>query len=388
MLIPAADGDHLKNEDFLAAYGTLQLDPSSAPVTTKTVMWIASCSKLVTAVAVLQCVERGLFSLDSSENVDRLLPEWKEPEILTGFLDGQPQLQRAKEKITLRQLLTHTSGLAYDIDPTLMQWRKTKGQESLALRAPILECFITPLLFEPGTGYTYGPGLELAGLMVARANKCTLEEYMRKNIFDTLGMHDTTFRPLEQIKELSGRVMPMTCRPTADEALADGDAPGFPFKMAPLDPIDEFGGAGLFSTAEDYLKILKTILRNEKQVLSMESVDMLFAPSITPSSKDALRDVLAVPFFASIAIPGHVPGTGEWSHSVGGLIGQFDNDRGLKSSWIQWGGMPNLKWWIDREGGSCGIFATQLSPTGEPKHESVMEVFQKEMVKRFSKSDT
>jgi CubicO group peptidase (beta-lactamase class C family) len=142
-------------------------------------MWLASCSKLVTTIAALQCVERGLFTLDDPADVDRLLPEWKDSEVLTGFNeDGQPVLQPAKEKITLKQLLTHTSGVAYDVmHPLLMQWRQSQGQELLAIKTPITVGFKHPLVFEPGTGWMYGAGLGLAGLMVARANTTTFSTY-------------------------------------------------------------------------------------------------------------------------------------------------------------------------------------------------------------------
>jgi CubicO group peptidase (beta-lactamase class C family) len=117
-------------------------------------MWIASCSKLVTTIAALQCVERGLFTLDDPTAVDRLLPEWKDPEILTGFTeDGKPILQPAKEKITLRKLLTHTSGVAYDMmHPMLIQWRQSRGEKPLAVRTPVTEGYKHPLVFEPGFG--------------------------------------------------------------------------------------------------------------------------------------------------------------------------------------------------------------------------------------------
>ena len=118
-----------------------QLDPASPPVSTNTVMWLASCSKLVTTIAALQCVGRGLFDLHSPADVERLLPEWSNLQILTGFEDGRPQLQTAKEKITLARFLTHTSGLTYDFYPPLSEWRLSRGEAPLTMRAPITEAF-------------------------------------------------------------------------------------------------------------------------------------------------------------------------------------------------------------------------------------------------------
>src|SRR5436190_10825399 len=93
-------------------------------MTVDTTMWIASCTKLMTVIAVLQCVEKKLLELD--EPVWRFLPELADPDILYGFVEetGEPQFRKAKNKITMRHLLTHSSGLGYDtLTPALIKWR-------------------------------------------------------------------------------------------------------------------------------------------------------------------------------------------------------------------------------------------------------------------------
>lgn len=88
-------------------------------------MWIASCTKLMTAISVLQCVEKGLLHLD--DDISTILPEFKDPEILLGFeeVTGKPILERTKGKITLRMLLTHQSGMGYTfMQPKLEQFAK------------------------------------------------------------------------------------------------------------------------------------------------------------------------------------------------------------------------------------------------------------------------
>jgi len=94
-----------------------------------TTFWIASCTKLLTTVAALQCVEKGLLSLDT--DVSDILHEWKTSEILTGFDEsGEPQLSKATNTITLRQLLTHSSGMGYDfLSPELAKWRRWRGEK-------------------------------------------------------------------------------------------------------------------------------------------------------------------------------------------------------------------------------------------------------------------
>lgn len=107
----------------------MSLDPASElstkPLTPDTTMWIASCTKLMTAIGSMQCVERGLLNLD--EDVSSILPEWKNPQILVGFEDdsGKPILKDAKNKLTLRMLLTHQTGLGYGFaQPELMRYCK------------------------------------------------------------------------------------------------------------------------------------------------------------------------------------------------------------------------------------------------------------------------
>lgn len=98
-------------------------------MTADTTFWVASCTKLLTTISALQCVEAGQLDLD--EDVSTILPEWKQPEILNGFDDaGEPQLSKATKPITLRQLLTHSSGMGYDfLSPSLRRWREWRGQE-------------------------------------------------------------------------------------------------------------------------------------------------------------------------------------------------------------------------------------------------------------------
>ncbi|RII11459.1 hypothetical protein CUC08_Gglean005456 [Alternaria sp. MG1] len=374
-------------EDFLAAYGTLQLDPTSPPVSRETTVWLASCTKLVTTVAALQCVERGLFSLDEPADVDRLLPEWKKPMILTGWADNEPVLQPAKESITLRRLLTHTSGIGYDfLSPDLMRWRQGRKEGILSMQSPITQCFTTPLLFEPGSGFAYGGGLDLVGLMVARANNCTLEAYMRRNILDILGMDKTSF--YVRHNDIKQKLMPMTTRPAPDADLVSGEASGNPL-VQPLNPQDEYGGAGLFSNTEDYLRLLKSLLRNDGKLLEAESIELMFTPCISSTAQDSLDQTLSVPHIAAIMIPGDAPmgtpGARKWSHALGGLVAlEDDADGGLKAGMLRWGGAPNLKWWIDREGGTCGIFVTQLSPAGELRHAHLGKMFEREVVAMYA----
>jgi len=110
---------------YLKAEGFTSVEPAAArPILPDSTFWIASFTKLLTTVAALQCVEKGLLSLDG--DVSGILPEWKSPDILTGFdAEGEPMLKKATKKITLRLLLTHSSGMSYVMmSPELRTWQE------------------------------------------------------------------------------------------------------------------------------------------------------------------------------------------------------------------------------------------------------------------------
>jgi CubicO group peptidase (beta-lactamase class C family) len=134
------------------SFGNLSIaDANSAPISADSPMWIASCTKLLTTIAALQCVERGLLALDA--DVSPILPELRDPDILTGFdARGQLMYVKAYNKIMLRQLLTYSSGLVYDMfNPTIQQWRASQGQP-IEPGVTIRERYLGALPYEPGTG--------------------------------------------------------------------------------------------------------------------------------------------------------------------------------------------------------------------------------------------
>lgn len=117
---------HIGKILHLDAKGYTSVVPEEAkPITPDTTFWIASCTKLLTTIAALQCVERGQLELDA--DISTILPEWTDPSILSGFDEstGAPRLSNATKKITLRHLLTHSSGMGYDfLSVLLKRWRE------------------------------------------------------------------------------------------------------------------------------------------------------------------------------------------------------------------------------------------------------------------------
>ncbi|KAL6241089.1 hypothetical protein RBB50_011992 [Rhinocladiella similis] len=322
-----------------------------------TVLWMASVTKLMTSVAAMQCVERGLISLD--ENLEPLLPEWKHAVLLSGFeKDGSPILEPLKKRPTLRQLLSHSAGMGYDIkNPLLMRYHKGKPK---AFCGRFSEAFAkTPFVYEPGEAWQYSGSLDWVGTLVERVNGgISLGQFMNDNIWQPLKMESTTFH-LETRPELEARCAKLTIRDPAAKTLTSraNDMIARPSK-------DANGGAGAFSTVADIIKLLSALLNSGQGILAPSTVAEMFTSQLTNSNH--IRDNLADPNF-SMGMTTNLPENTPVSFGIGGMIVQEAINSGRQANSMQWGGLPNISWWIDPKGGVCGIYASQMiPPTDEP----------------------
>ena len=175
---------------YEGAFGTRDLAKGPA-MTLDTIFRLASMTKAVTSVAAMQLVEQGRLQLD--QPVGNILPELSAPQVLQGFDDaGAPRLRPAKRPITLRHLLTHTAGFAYDVwDPELARYIKASGTPPGSTGK--LASLRLPLVFDPGERWEYGINLDWAGRTVEAVSGLPLEVYFRQHIFAPLGMADTDY---------------------------------------------------------------------------------------------------------------------------------------------------------------------------------------------------
>ena len=155
------------------------------------VIWIASMTKAITGAAAMQMVERGKFGLDTP--AADIVPEIARKEVLVSVgADGTVKTRPATKPITLRHLLTHTSGMGYDTwDGDILPLRPGQGAAKTRLDERMLS---TPLLAEPGERWAYSISIDWAGLMVEAASGMKLDRYMKENLFDPLGMADSGFK--------------------------------------------------------------------------------------------------------------------------------------------------------------------------------------------------
>ena len=225
---------------YSGAFGTR--DSSGVPVRVDSVFRIASMTKAITTVAALQLVERGKVDLD--EPLGRRLPKLAHLDVLEGFdAAGRPSLRPAKTAVTLRHLLTHTSGMCYATWDGKMR-RFTQAKVASAPAEP------GPLMFEPGTRWQYGEGVDWAGRLVETISGATLEDYFQQQILRPLGMVDTSYilpaAKFDRLVNLYHR--------EANGVLQEDE------RKFPRPPTSFNGGGGLYSSAPDYIRFTQMIL--------------------------------------------------------------------------------------------------------------------------------
>ncbi len=325
------------------------------PMTPDTVVWIASMTKAVTSAGAMQLVEQGKLDLDAP--AAKVVPEIGAAQVLEGFdASGQPRTRAPRRPITLRHLLTHTAGFGYDIWSTdLGKYQETKGIPG------IISCenaaLTTPLLFDPGDKWYYGINIDWAGKMVEAVSGEKLGPYLQKNLFAPLGMTSTAFKITPSMRSRLAKI----------HQRGDNDAlePQMELEI-PQEPQFEMGGGGLYSTAQDYLQLVRMILNRGKasggQVLKPETVDLMSRNNMG-DSRVTLLTTAAPPLSNDAEF---FPGVSKsW-----GLSFQINEEKaptGRPAGGLMWAGLANSYYWIDPKSGIGGVYLTQILPFADKK---------------------
>ena len=318
-------------------------------VTPDTVFWLASMTKALGAVAVLQLVERGQLDLDAE--VASIVPEFGELQVLEGFDGDEPRLRPANGAATVRQLLSHTSGAGYEfLVADIARWYEVAGVNGpLACSHDFLRA---PLVADPGTEWNYGTGLDWAGVVLEAVTGTTLESYLVEHVLSPLRMGETTFRLTDDQR---ARLMPIHHR-TPDGGLAvDAEL------ELPHDPALDCAGHGAYSTVGDYGRFLRMLLRGGEldghRILEEETVELAISPQLgaielpkeMPSADhDLCNDVVALPFRQSFGL------------SFNLMLEDIPGMR--RAGTASWSGLANCYYWIDRATGIAGLFMTSVLP--------------------------
>ncbi len=344
-----ADGDlYLGGSGERVAGGGVEMTPD-------TVGWIASMTKAITGAAAMQLVEQGRLDLDAPAS--EVVPALGDAAVLEGFDDdGSPRTRPARRAITLRHLLTHTSGFVYDI------WNESMVRYQEATDTPgIIECkdacLTTPLTFDPGERWDYGIGIDWAGKMVEAVSGQTLGAYLHDHLLGPLGMDDTAFRITEAMR---ARLAKIHMR-GEDGSLA----PQMELEI-PQEPEFEMGGGGLYGTVGDYLRFIRMILNrgraNGERLLAPETVDMMSRNQMGECRVCELKT--AIPPFSNDAefFPGS-PKT--WGLTF--MINEEEAPTGRSAGSLGWAGLANSFFWIDPVRGIGGAYLTQVLPFVDAK---------------------
>jgi methyl acetate hydrolase len=333
-------------------FGSRRLQDGPA-MTRDTVFRIASMVKLITSVAALQLVEDNKLALDAP--VPDIEPAVGAPQVLDGFdAKGLPQLRPARRAITLRHLLTHTSGFAYRLwDAKAARYARSlellpKAQRKLA--PP------TPLMFDPGERWQYGPSIDRVGRIVEAISGEALDVYFRKHILDPLGMNDTAFvlKPQQRAREAS-----------VHRRAPDGSLTAQPLEQnAPRQSFS--GGGGIYSTAPDYLTLIRALLAggglDGARILRPDTVALMGQNQIGDLDVGVLKTTVPALSNDVDLCPGV---TRKWGFGHMITMQAVAGGRGAGS--LTWGGLLNTYYWIDPGSKIAAVFMTQVLPFADSR---------------------
>jgi CubicO group peptidase (beta-lactamase class C family) len=347
---------------YEGVFGSRRLHAASA-MTRDTVFRVASMIKLITSVAALQLVEQDKLSLDAP--VPDVDPAVGSPQVLDGFdAKGLPQLRPAKRPVSLRHLLTHTAGFSYRLwDAKAVRYANSidllpKAERSRAPR--------TPLMFDPGERWKYGTSIDWIGRIVESISGEPLDVYFRKHIFDPLGMNDTAFviSPEQRAREASvhkrGANGSLTPQPVEEQS-----------------PRRSFsGGGGIYSTAPDYLTLIRMLLRRGSldgaRILRPETVALMGENQIGAIEAGVMKTTAPalsndVNFFPGVSL--------KWG--FGHMINMQAVAERRSAGSLTWAGLFNTYYWIDPARRIAAVFMTQVLPFADQRALRVYRQFER-----------
>jgi methyl acetate hydrolase len=341
---------------YQGAFGSADIE-TGRPMSPDALFRIASMTKAVTSVAFMQFVEKGRIALD--DPAEKYLPELGTVRVFRSFnaATGDYTLRPPAQPITIRHLLTHTSGLGYGFTSATVRDFKPKAGDQFAAG---------PLLFDPGTDWMYGTSTDWVGRLVEKLSGQDLEAYFQAHILGPLGMTDTSYNvPAAKLPRVVG-----SSRRTGDRTFAaqSGQTPQVITRFS--------GGGGLYSTAEDYAKFVRMLLNggegNGVRILKKETVALMgenhsgrvTAHAVKAAQPDRSAD------FTFIA-----EGRDNWGL---GFLRSVDRVPGKRSPGsLSWGGLNNTYFWIDPARGVGGVIMMQFLPFADAKALAVYDAFER-----------
>ncbi|HYP79690.1 MAG TPA: serine hydrolase domain-containing protein [Steroidobacteraceae bacterium] len=328
---------------YTGAFGRQNVG-ANLPMHADTIFRIASMTKPVTSLAVMMLVEEGKVKLD--DPIEKYLPEYANPRVIDTLypLDHSYTTRPAVRSISIRHLLTHTSGLGYGFASLTLTQLQGEGPDARPLPSPL------PLLHDPGALWSYGESTRVLGLLVEKLAGQPLDVFMQQRIFQPLGMNDTSYAVP------AGKVS----RVVTVHRWVDGRLVETPNTVEVSSPVQ--GDGGLNSTAADYAKFIGLFLRqgrtaDGKQLVSSRTIaDM--GRNHTGNVRVRLQEA-AVPALSAV----FPLGAGRDSYGLGFQVTGTPAVNDMRSPGsLSWAGIFNTEFWIDPEKGIGGILLMQYLP--------------------------
>ena len=342
----------------LSAMGMMDRE-RGLPMAEDTIFRIYSMTKPITSVALMMLFERGAFQL--SDPVARFIPQWAELQVMTGGEYPDYATAPPERPMTIRDLLSHQSGLTYGFmeGPLEAGYFKHQVYQAGTMRGRDLQSMIDrlaelPLKFSPGDNWNYGVSTDVCGYLVQEISGRRFDEYLREEIFEPLGMEDTGFYvPAEKQHRLAANY-----ERGADKQLRPLDIFGAGEYFE--EPTFLSGGGGLVSTAQDYQRFCQMLLNGGQldgaRILGPKTIELMTMNHLPDHDELSARALGTwsetandgVGFGLGFAVLLDLPRT----QNVGS-VGEY-----------YWGGAASTIFWIDPAEELIAIFMTQFMPSG------------------------
>jgi len=329
------------------------------PMTRDVIAQIYSMTKPVTGVALMQLWERGKFGFD--DPLSRYLPAFASMQVYAGKdAAGQPIYRPASRPITVRDIMRHTAGFAYGAGDTPAHDAYVKADPlTLANDLPEMgrRLATVPLLFDPGTQWSYSIAVDVQALLVQTLSGQPFADYVRQHVFEPLGMHDTAWRqPDERLPRLAALYR------VADGKLVrqdDADTRALNFRDNKMTG----GGFGLASTVDDYLRFARMLLDGGEldgvRILEPSTIRLMSTNELDPriTERSWLPSKGSVGFGLDFAVRVSQPKTPQENR---GAVGEFF-----------WDGAATTLFWVDPANHLAAVFFTQKMPFDGTLHRDI-----------------
>jgi len=345
----AADRDGVIYE---GAAGPQAAGGNEAPASPDTHFRIMSMTKMVCTVAALQQTEQGQLDLDAP--IDTYCPEFADLQVLDGFDGDTPKVRPPASRATVKQLITHTTGLGYWFwNADLVRWEAATGTPNVLAGTNVI--FTAPLLADPGTRFVYGINTDWLGKVVEAASGVTLDVAVKDGITGPLGMDETSFRMSDEQRAGSTPIH------------LKGEDGTWAASEIDLNQEPEYwaGGHGLHSTPRDFLKFQRALLGDG----TFEGTKILDKSTVDDAFSNQIGD-LDFPAAIATADPAstHDFNAGEGFKWGYGLLLNTEDVPGRRKAWSgAWAGLCNTHFWVDRASGITGAIYSQFLPFVPPE---------------------